>query len=911
MHSRVDVHVFGRTSLFIAVIVSVIVIAGMASIGGSDDSGADPGITWRVDGISLYVEGTGDIDDYGPYFYPSWYPASASVTKIVVGEGITHVGAYSFAHFPGVTEVSLPSTLKSISVQAFRDCVALQKVTIPASVSSIESDAFTRCFSLAEFAVESGSASYSAKEGVLFSADGKSLVLFPSAAPFTEYSIPEGTEILEEGAFTDVLILESVTTPESLKTISAQCFVRCDELVELKLNKGLVTIGTEAVTDCMSLESIEIPSTVTTIGDAPFKGCFSLESISVAKGNSAYSVFDGALYDIDLKVLVHYPAALDKEELEIPSTVTRIAPYALHYARGLESVKMPASVKEIGQGAFAYSGLATVEITPDFETIGSYAFAFCDNLKSVTVTGAPDMDVGVFQSCIGLKMALFLSDDVPLKVASSMFYGCTALEDVSLMGVTEIGNEGFAYCSSLETINIPDSVTSIGSDAFYCCFNLKVPNLPSGLLSIGMFAFARCGPEEYTLTIPATVEEIGFAAFYGTKITAFDVDPGNTSYKAVDGVLFSYDGEDLIQYPSASDRKDYQIPEGTHALSGQSFRNVDSLQTLRIPASVTEILDFDFISCTLREFVVDPSNDHFASVDGHLFTKDMKRLIRYASGNTAEKYTVPDGVESIGYYAFTDCIFLEELNVPASVTEIFPSAFSRSLFLSVNVAEDNTAFSSVEGVLLDKDKTTIVHMSPDYSGNFVIPATVRTIAEGAMVYCEYEAKVAEDNPYFKSVDGWIFSANGSVLYYVPVGAATVRLSEDILTVAPYAISGYSVESLIFEEGSRAEVSSHALYDCSSLDLIRIYDGSRVFFDFSSLYSHSDKNSAMVVTFDAPTWFRMDPGASSGPVVYNYEYTDPDQPSLKFDTTFLLACIAVFAVVAGIVLFLRKGEPILE
>ena len=243
MQSREGLPVHGRTYLIIAAMVSLIVLTGVAIIGGSEDASADSEITWKVEGSTLTVEGAGDIPDYMSFYGAPWSIRSSSVDTLVVGEGITGLGEYSFAGFPLLKEVTLPSTLKSIGDRAFRNCVALERIEIPASVTEISPFAFERCFYLETISVAEGSATYSSNDGVLFSADGKTLVLYPEERVVMDYSIPEGTETIASWAFTDTTFILSVTAPSTLRTISASAFVRCNALSTLTLNPGLESIG--------------------------------------------------------------------------------------------------------------------------------------------------------------------------------------------------------------------------------------------------------------------------------------------------------------------------------------------------------------------------------------------------------------------------------------------------------------------------------------------------------------------------------------------------------------------------------------------------------------------------------------------------------------------------------------------
>jgi hypothetical protein len=77
-------------------------------------------------------------------------------------------------------------------------------------------------------------------------------------------------------------------------------------------------------------------------------------------------------------------------------------------------------------------------------------------------------------------------------VGESAFHTCRDLETVELVGVTSIGREAFANCSSLSSINIPDSVTSLGVYAFFDCTSLTSVTIPKSIISVETGAFWLC-----------------------------------------------------------------------------------------------------------------------------------------------------------------------------------------------------------------------------------------------------------------------------------------------------------------------------------------------------------------------------------------------------------------------------------
>jgi len=129
---------------------------------------------------------------------------------------------------------------------------------------------------------------------------------------------------------------------------------------------------------------------------------------------------------------------------------------------------------------------------------------------------------------------------------------------------------------------------------------------------------------------------------------------------------------------------------------------------------------------------VDAQNLNYSSVEGVLFDKNRAVLVKYPQGKQGRSYTIPAGVTAIGDYAFAMCTGLTGVTIPASVTSIGNNEFSGcSSLTSIIVATQNNAYSSVEGVLLNKNKTVLIAYPAGKQGSYTIPAGVTSIGEYA------------------------------------------------------------------------------------------------------------------------------------------------------------------------------------
>lgn len=168
---------------------------------------------------------------------------------------------------------------------------------------------------------------------------------------------------------------------------------------------------------------------------------------------------------------------------------------------------------------------------------------------------------------------------------------------------TSIGDSAFASASGLLSVTIQSGVTSIGEAAFYLASSLNTITIPSTVQSIGGSAFRSTAIT--TLTIPSSVNLIGDFAFYSmTNLTSITVDPANTNFSSLGGVLFNKLQSQLIQYPSRKTGTSYEVPSSVTSISAYSFGSIASLTSITIPNSVTSFASniFPFMSSPITSY---------------------------------------------------------------------------------------------------------------------------------------------------------------------------------------------------------------------------------------------------------------------------------------------------------------------
>lgn len=370
-------------------------------------------------------------------------------------------------------------------------------------------------------------------------------------------------------------------------------------------------------------------------------------------------------------------------------------------------------------------------------------------------------------------------DEGVTSIGVRAFYCCEDITTVTLPErMTRIGADAFYICNSLTSIVIPKGVKSIGSNTFYSCENLTTVTFPEGLTSIGGCAFSGC-KKLTSITIPKSVTYIETPAFPGCwSLTEILVEEGNSAYKSMEGILYSWDGSMLHTCPGAY-AGELTVPEGVTHIGEYAFDDCHAIMSIILPESITEIGYFAIAYCSKLTSIV-----------------------------------IPDSVTAIGEYAFCDCESLPEIIIPESVNRIGSYAFTRCKSLGNIVFEGDApsigskAFSNViaNAYYPRNNETWTSDVMQDYGGTITwvaendnkLQITTQpedvTVAEGekAVVTLEAEGEGLSYAWYFRNASGSKFSLTNAFtgpMYSVVMSEA--RSGRQIYCVIT-DINGYSV-----------------------------------------------------------------------------------------------------------------------
>ena len=266
---------------------------------------------------------------------------------------------------------------------------------------------------------------------------------------------------------------------------------------------------------------------------------------------------------------------------------------------------------------------------------------------------------------------------------------------------------------SITRVVIEDGVTSIGQSTFYSCLNVTSVTIGNSVTT-----------------------DIGYQMFHScTKLTSIEIASDNPHFSSENDVVFNKDKTTLMQYPLGKQGA-YIIPNSVTSIANWAFAYCAGLTSVTYGNSVNSVGSSVFYLCTkLASIEAASGNPNFSSQDGVLFNKNKTELITYPQGKQGASYTIPSGVTSIPSYAFSDASELTSITVPNSLT-IESYTFSNfDKLASIEAASDNPNFSSQDGVLFNKNKTTLIlYPRAKQGASYTIPNGVTSIGDRAFYY---------------------------------------------------------------------------------------------------------------------------------------------------------------------------------
>ena len=606
-------------------------------------------------------------------------------------------GGYGSSACTSLRKVTFTSADTDIGANAFRGCAKLQEIVFQNTVRSIGTSAFANT-ALTSFVFPNGLQSLggdilngSNVSTVTLSKDVDLSALKLTGVPFRGLTVNVATDA------TDVYKVESNVIYNADKTK----LLLVVGATSVEIPTTVTEIGAYAFANT-NVQTLVVPANVTKIGEGAFKNS-ALTTITI-NGNLteiATDTFNGS----------HISA------IALPASVEKIGDYAFANTPLVNFSFTGSGEVKLGNGVFKGCGsLTQIALYDGIVEMGDNVFEDCGSLVSVTMPSVRKLGTGTFDGAVSLQTVVFGENATTLgtltfanervvgmyinydglpklktvafgdgitEIGYGVFYNATALTSIDLNKVTKIDEYAFAYCENLAMVTGLNLVKEIGNYAFYNCSGLTSLNLTNvetigdsafyvedggytsltleKVVKIGKFAFY--GSDISTVTLPATLTEIGYGAFANSKIlTAFVVASGNQAFFVEDGVLYKNLPEnkyELVAYPTAKTvtaidgKYVYAIKEGTSYIIPYAFAHLKNgvLDKVVLPYSMKVVGDSAFYQSGVYEYTFESIQ---APVLENIYNENLMNVVESVSYD--EQYR-SNGAKGYYYANFQDHMY--------------------------------------------------------------------------------------------------------------------------------------------------------------------------------------------------------------------------------------------------------------
>lgn len=435
---------------------------------------------------------------------------------------VTEVAAEGFARCMDISSIIIDEGVEKIGDEAFYGCCMLSSISLPSTIEEIGEGILGNCQKLSSINVAENNKKYNSMDGcnAIILTDSKELVV---GCNFS--TIPSHVRKISSYAFYCCMGLQKLDIPEGVEEIKWRAFWGCAKLGDLHLPLTLTTLAGEAFNGCSSLKSVYIPKNVNDIMYNPFTYCSGLDRIEVDKENKEYNSHGNSNAIIETATNRLVTGCCNTV---IPRTCQKIEMMTFCGTLRLTSMYIPASVKEICDGAFMDNPcLVALDVDKNNKFYDSRDNCNCvmRTKDSTVVLGCASSSIpstatsiGAYSFC-GVNTPRIVSLPINVKrIDHNAFMNCNTIEELILSSsVKNIGKQAFSCCRSLRSVTLGDGTSKIGGLNFMDCTNLSYIYIPDGISEIEERAFRGCS-KLYGISIPRSVKSIAVDAFDGCPV---------------------------------------------------------------------------------------------------------------------------------------------------------------------------------------------------------------------------------------------------------------------------------------------------------------------------------------------------------------------------------------------------------
>lgn len=499
------------------------------------------------------------------------FSGCTSLVSVNIPSTVTSIGEYAFNNCSNLAISSLPTTMTNIGRQAFSGCTAVTFSLLPYGLTTINPQTFANCTnvtfsSIPDTVTTIGNSAFYGCTNVTFS------------------TFPSTITSIGNTAFCNCTNVRFDELPENLTSLGTDAFARCENIIISKIPDGVTALSGSPFYGCTSIRSMDLNNVSSISGSSSFAGgafanCTALTSVTglyvTQLGHSRTGTPQHVTSSSDFLNCTSLTSVYLPNLVEIGSNAFKNS--------GVTDIYFP-HVTGIDTSVFSNcANLRTVDLPSLTEIWGSESMAICPSLVSVNIPQVTVLPAWTFQSDSNLET---VNVGRLSSIKGGCFYNCAKLEStIDCSDCTIIEQESFRGCTNLEHVILGENLTTIKSNAFYRCTNLKITkDMPIYATEIKQQAFAYCSSIE-SLYLPniETILQTSFSddppfEYCGAKEVIApklrEIGQTNPSYPNYGGVFVNMPNLEHLELPSL-----------THLYAkGITFGSTSNLRNLELPS---------------------------------------------------------------------------------------------------------------------------------------------------------------------------------------------------------------------------------------------------------------------------------------------------------------------------------------
>ena len=646
-----------------------------------------------------------DFNNYydNPLFYATkLYVDDELITELVIPETITEIKDYTFFRCTNVEKVVLNDNITSIGDYAFTTCASLKSINLPTGLTSIGHAAFSNCKSLEEITIPTTVTELGS-------------YAFNLCASLKRVTVNADIDTIPESAFNGCTAINELTVSSTVKKVEANAFAECEKIRKIVapacvLNKSMmrniisaeITGGETIEGDIFAgtgLVSIVIGDSIKTIAEGAFEGCDKLEHVAISTTSSLEKIGANA-----------FANCYRLTSIVIPEKVTGVANDTFTGCYRLAAIYKLTSKVEIS-APNVYKVLTDINEETGYinDAASEDGYLFLDHNGNVIL-------IGYLGNKNALELPATSPNGTPYSVGMGAFIGL-GLQSITIPENVTVSENTFIGCTTLTKVTAPVSALKYIDKANVTAITITGGN------TLTVADLSGCNSLTY-IYLNGSIKTVDEAVFeILATIESIEIEENNTSFKVMNGALYSADGKTL--YKVFSGAVEFTVTKETEVIGKYAFtgctklaqvvfdenskvkqipdfalKNCQSLYAIKIPASVEKIGVGVFYGCSeLSEITVAEGNTNYTVIGGCLIEVTTKTVIGGCSF-----FSIPNDAEiavNIGEYAFASNERVTQLTITANISNIAETAFVGTSLYSINVDSESQFYMLADGNLIE------------------------------------------------------------------------------------------------------------------------------------------------------------------------------------------------------------------